>query len=297
MPGIMIRIKIWIILGSALLWLIQASPRTLRAESAKTFAFVNPSYIITAELATEHTFVVNFINLSDFVIVVQPMDFIYRSASGHYYIGQVYELEHADTRGEMQNYSASILLRAHSFAGLNVVGLFKEQDQIEELSVRIGSQRFYMEPMEKIQFDQLARKIETLDLDSTNVAEMFRTANIQQRGSVKITDGTEAWDRDWEGLITSDGVNPPKAIESPAILLPENSKVPEDKRKVKLSCLITKNGGIQNLKVVQSKDHDLDQRALDSVANSWVFLPATKNGEVYETVIEFDVELVNPPEQ
>ena len=154
-----------------------------------------------------------------------------------------------------------------------------------------------MEPMEKIQFDQLARKIETLDLDSTNVAEMFRTANIQQRGSVKITDGTEAWDRDWEGLITSDGVNPPKAIESPAILLPENSKVPEDKRKVKLSCLITKNGGIQNLKVVQSKDHDLDQRALDSVANSWVFLPATKNGEVYETVIEFDVELVNPPEQ
>ena len=293
----MIQKKIMIILGSALLWLIQTAPKTPGAESAKTFAFVNPSYIITAELATEHTFVVNFINLSDFVIVVQPMDFIYRSAPGHYYIGQVFELEHADTRGEMQKYSASILLRAHSFAGLNVVGLFKEQDQIEELSVRIGSQRFYMEPVEKIQFDQLARKIETLDLDSADVAEMFHAANIQQRGSVKITDGTDAWDQDWEGLITPDGVNPPKAIESPTIFLPENAKVPEDKRKVRISCLITKNGGIQNLKVVKSRDHDLEQRALDSVANSWVFLPATKNGEVYETVIEFEVELADPSEQ
>jgi len=266
-------------------------------QNSKTFAFVNSSYIITAELATEHTFVVNFINLSDFVIVVQPVDFIYRGASGRYYAGQVYELEHADTRGEMQRYSASILLRGHSFAGLNVVGLFKEQDQIEELSVRIGSRRFYMEPLEKIQFEQLARKIETLDLDSTGVAEMFHDANIRETGSIETTDGTAEWDRDWEGLVTSDGVNPPKAIESPDILLPENAKTPEDKRKVRISCLITKNGGIQNLKVVKSRDRNLEQRVLDSVANSWVFLPATKNGEIYETVIEFEVELVDPPEK
>ncbi|MBN2319341.1 MAG: energy transducer TonB [Acidobacteria bacterium] len=293
----MIQKKIRIIPGSALLWLMMSVPQMWGFQNPKMFAFVSSSYIITAELATEHTFVVNFVNLSDFVIVVQPVDFIYRGASGRYYAGQVYELEHADTKGEMQRYSASILLREHSFAGLNVVGLFKEQDQIEELSVRIGSQRFYMEPLEKIQFEQLARKIETLDLDSADVTEMFRDANIRLTGSVKTTDGTDEWDRDWEGLVTSDGVNPPKAIESPAILLPENAKTSEDKRKVRISCLITKNGGIQNLKVVKSRDRNLEQRALDSVANSWVFLPAAKNGEIYETVIEFEVELVDPPEK
>jgi len=37
-------------------------------------------------------------------------------------------------------------------------------------------------------------------------------------------------------------------------------------------------------------DRKLDQRVLDAVINSWVFLPATKNGEVLETAISFDVE-------
>lgn len=264
------------------------------AGNPKSFAFVDSSYIITAELATEHAFVVNFINLSDFVIVVEPADFIYRGGSGRHYAGQVYELEFENTLGEMQKYSASLLLRGHSFAGLKVVGLFQEQERIEELSVRIGSQRLYMEPVEKIRFEELARKIETLDLDSPDVNRMLAEAYIAKMGSVKTADGTAAWDEDWKELVTSDGVHPPKAIESPEILLPEGSRVPEDKRKVRVSCLITKNGGIQNLKIVKSGDRSLEQRALDGIANSWVFLPATKNGEVYETAIEFEVELADP---
>ncbi len=279
-----------------LLSLMLIAPQIRASGLPNRFAFVNSNYIITAELATDHSFVVNFINLSDFVIVVQPLDFIYKSASGNRYIGQVFEQEHKDPIGEIQKYTASMLLRSHSFAGLNIVGLFREIDQIEELSVRVGSQRFYLEPMEKNRFEQLVRKIETLDLDSVNVADMFQDSNIREMGSIKSTDGTPEWDRDWEGLITPDGVNPPKALTTPAILPPEKVKKPADRKAVRISCLITKNGGIQNLKVVHGGDRNLEQRALDGVANSWVFLPATKNGEVYETVIEFDVEFAEPPE-
>ena len=291
----MIRNTLKVVPVSGLVWLIMMVPGGRASEYQTRFAFVNPSYVITAELAGEHTFVVNFINLSDFVIVVQPLDFIYRGASGRHYIGQVYELEHQDPKGEMQRYTASILLRGHSFAGLNVVGLFLERDRIEELSVRIGSQRFYLEPLEKNRFDQLIHKIETLDLDSTNISEMFQEANIREMGLLKSTDGSADWDKDWEGLITPDGVNPPKAITTPAILLPEKFKKSKDTKTVRISCLITKNGGIQNLRIVKSPDRDLSQRALDGLANSWIFLPATKNGEVYETVIEFDVEFATPP--
>ncbi len=292
----MIRNTLRVISTGGLLWLMLVVPQMWASESPNRFAFVNSNYIITAELATEHSFVVNFINLSDFVIVVQPLDFIYKSASGKRYIGQVFELEHKDPMGEMQKYTASMLLRGHSFAGLNIVGLFRERDQIDELSVRVGSQRFYLELMEKNRFEQLVRKIETLDLDSVNVAGMFQDANIRELGSIKSTDGTAEWDRDWEGLITPDGVNPPKAITTPAILLPEKAKKSDEKKAVRISCLITKNGGIQNLNVVRSRDRNLEQRALDGVANSWIFLPATKNGEVYETMIEFDVEFAEPPE-
>ena len=124
--------------------------------AGKTFAFVNSQYIITAETGTTHSFIVNFINLSDFVIVVQPNEFIYKGTSGRFYIGQVYEQEHKDNRGERFRYTASVLLKGRSFTGLTVLGAFHEQDQIEELSVRIGAKRYYLQPLDKLPFDQLA---------------------------------------------------------------------------------------------------------------------------------------------
>jgi len=77
----------------------------------KTFAYVGPNYIITAEMAGKHSFVVNFINLSDFVIVIQPHDLIYRGASGRFYIGQVFEQEHKDNKGEILSTAHRYCLR------------------------------------------------------------------------------------------------------------------------------------------------------------------------------------------
>jgi len=268
-----------------------------RAEAnPKAFAFVNTQYVITAEVGTEHTFVVNCINLSDFVIVVQPNEFIYRGASGSFYIGQVFESEHKDTRGEAQKYSASVLLKSHSFAGLTIVGAFHEQDQIEELSLRIGAKRFYLQPLDKVAFEQLAAKIGDLDLKNSIAAAALEEANISLMGTVKSTDGTSEWDRDWMGLLTADGANPPKIIERPEISPTSEARKLHVYGKVRLTAVISKNGGIQDLKVLKGLGHGLDQRALDGVKNSWLFLPATKNGEVMETAIAFDVDFP-PPEK
>jgi TonB family protein len=262
--------------------------------SPKYFAFANPSYVITAEVASEHSFIVNFINLSDFVIVTQPNEFIYRAASGRFYIGQVYEQERKDLRGEAQRYSASVLLKGHSFVGLTIVGAFREQDQIDQLSVRIGAKRFYLQPMEKALFDQLALKIGELDLQSESGAAVLQQASVSEIGTVKSTDGTPEWERDWQDLINQDGVNPPKIIERPEILPTEDALKSHTYGKVKISCLVNKNGGIQDLKMVKGLGHGLDQRVLEGVKNSWLFLPATKNGEVHDSVISIDVDFPAP---
>jgi TonB family protein len=256
----------------------------------KTFAFANSSYVITAEIASEHSFIVNFINLSDFVIVIQPNEFIYKGASGRFYIGQVYERGIKDPKGDTQRYSASVLLKGHSFTGLTIVGPFHEQDEIDALSVRIGAKRFYLQPVEKVSFEQLAAKIGDLDLSNSNSSAALAEANISEIGSVKSTDGTSEWDRDWQGLITQDGVNPPKIIERPEITATPEARKARTYGKVKLSGIINKSGGIQDLKVVKGLGRGLDQRAIEGVKNSWVFLPATKNGEVLETAIALDVE-------
>ncbi len=262
---------------------------------AKSFAFVNPQYIITAEVAGEHSFVVNFINLSDYVIVIQPNEFIYRSIYGQFYIGQVYDKAQKDSRGQTHKYSASILLKAHSFTGLSIIGSFHEQDQIEEASVRIGAKRFYLQPLEKIQFDQLAAKITNLDMDNPNPTAALQEANISEMGTVRSADGTSKWDSDWQGLITPEGVNPPKIVERPAIALTEQAIKSNTYGKVRLSGIVNKSGGIIDLKVVKGLGRGLDERALEAVKNSWVFLPATRNGEVLDTAIAFDVDF--PPPQ
>jgi TonB family protein len=260
----------------------------------KTFGFIDTRYVITAEVAGEHSFVLNFINLSDFVIVVQPNQLIYKGVAGRFYIGQVFQKETKDFRGEKQKYTASFLLRGHSFAGLTVLGAFHELDDIEELSVRIGAKRFYLQPMEKGAFERLADKIGALDIKTENPAAVLAEADLQEMGRATSTDGTSEWDRDWNGFFMQDGVNPPRIIERPEISPTIEAKKANSYGKVKLSGIVNRSGGVQDLKVIKGLGKGLDERAMEGVRNSWVFLPATKNGEVLDGLINFDVEFPAP---
>jgi TonB family protein len=160
--------------------------------------------------------------------------------------------------------------------------------------VRIGAKRFYLQPLDKTAFEQLAMKIGNVDLASSDLAASVESANISEMGSVKTTDGTSEWDRDWATLITPDGINPPKIIEHPEIAPTIEARKSNTYGKVKLSALINKNGGIQDIKVTKGLGRGLDQRAIEGVKNSWLFLPATKNGEVVDTAISIEVEFMDP---
>jgi TonB family protein len=259
-----------------------------------SFAYVGPQYVMTAELASPRSFVLNFINLSDFVIVVQPNEFIFKGASERFYIGQVFDQEHKDNRGEAFKYTASILLAGHSATGITVLGAFRETDRIEEMSIRIGAKRFYFQPMEKVDFEQLAAKIEQIELKSPSGRAALQEANITELGTVKTTDGTSEWDRDWQNLISPDGINPPKIIERPEVLPTEEAKKSRTYGKVRLSATINKNGGIQDLKVEKGLGRGLDERAMEAIKNSWAFLPATRNGEVLESTVRIEVDFPPP---
>jgi TonB family protein len=280
--------------GTSILFLLFVMSQGAAEANPKTFAFVNTRYAITVEVESGHRFVVNIINLSDFVVVIQPNEFIYKGAADRFYIGQVFDMEYKNARGETQKYSASYLLKGHSFVGLAIVGAFHDQDQIEEISVRIGAKRFFMQPMEKAAFEQLAAKIGTLDLENPSGSAALKDADIEEIGSVKGAEGTSEWDRDWQGLMTSDGVNPPKILERPEISSTNEARKSHTYGKVRLSAIINKSGGIQDLKVIKGLDRGLDKRALEGIQNSWVFLPATKSGEVLDAAIAIEVEFPPP---
>jgi len=277
---------------SGLLSIVCLTPSSARADDV-AFAHVSRNYIITAEPAGAHSFMFNVINLSDYIIVVQPQDFIYKGESGAFYIGQVFEQEHKDTRGESQRYIASSLLKEHTFTGLKITGIFHERDAIKELSMRIGARRFYLHPLEKNAFEQLARKIQNLNIENPDSEAELASANIQEMGQVKTNDGNPEWEKDWEGLLTADGTNPPKILERPVIEPTPAARKARVYGRVRLSGIIGKNGGVRDLRVTRELGRGLDERAVEGVRNSWVFLPATKNGEVYETQISIDVEFTD----
>ncbi len=275
-------------------FVVTVLPAARVAEPPKAFAFVGAPYIITAEVAGPHTFVLNFFNLSEYVIVVQPNEFIYKGSSGQFYIGQVFDLPTKTTRGTSYRYSASFLLNGNSFKGLNILGAFHEQDRIEEISVRIGAKRFYMAPIDRSQYDQLGTEVGDLDMKSPDPQTALRKAGITDLGRVTNTDGTSEWDRDWQNLLLSDGVNPPRILESPEILPTDEARKTNTFGKVRLSATITRDGAILSVSIVKGLGHGLDERAMEAVKASWVFLPATKNGEVVETEVKFDVSFEPP---
>lgn len=283
----------WCMIGLLTWWLGTAESRS--QEPFRCFAFVAPQIIVTAEVAGPHSFIVNLINLSEFVLVVQPNEFIYKGASGAFYIGQVFEKPFTDNRGQTYRYSASTLIKSRSFTGLTVLGAFRELDAIAEASIRIGARRYYMQPLGRAEFEILAAKIGELDLASEDPQAALEQANLQPMGSVRTTDGTSEWDRDWLNLIREDGVNLPKIIERPAVAPTEEALRTKTYGRVKLSALINRNGGLQDVRVEKGLGRGLDERAVEAVKNSWVFLPATKNGEVLEGRIEFYVDF-SPPE-
>jgi hypothetical protein len=271
-----------------------AGPADAAQARPQTFAFVGQQYIMTAEVSGAHQFILNFVNLSEFVVVVQPSEFIYRGASGQFYIGQVFDQQTKGTRGDVYRYSASILLTSFSFKGLNIVGAFHEQDQITELSIRIGAKRFYFQALEKAQFDQVVARVELLDMKNREVPASLRSAGLTEFGQIRTPEGIAEWDRDWQNLLMPDGINPPRIVERPPITPTEDARRTNTYGVVKLSAIITRDGTILEPTVVKGLGHGLDDRAIEVVRSSWIFLPATKNGEVVETSIKFDVTFPPP---
>jgi len=292
-PGGLRSFLVTAILG--LLVIVILTPVQAQAQAdADGYAYVSRNYIITAEAAGKHGFMVNIINLSNYIIVVQSLDFIYCGESGSCYTGQVYELDNKDARGDMQRYTASLMIRERQFAGFKILGLFQERDAIKNMSVRIGARRLFLQPLEKIAFEQLMKKIQNIDIDNTESEAELELANIQEIGQVSISDGSPEWEKDWTDLLTSDGINPPKILENPEIEPTAAARKASSYGKIRLTGIVTKNGGIRDLKVTKGLGRGLDEQAMDGIRNSWVFLPGTQNGEVYETQITLEVEFINP---
>lgn len=275
-------------LGSLLSW-----PQAAAA-SASAFAFARPNLIITAEVSGPHTIIVNIINADDNIVVFEAKGLIVHSAAGAVSIGQVIDEPETDYRGDTWKYRAAKLIPPRSAGGITVLGAFRDLENIQRLAVKIGGRRYTLKPLDKASFDALAAKIEDLDIKAEDMEREFSRVGLGNIGSLRFPTGAGGEDADISGLITPDGINPPKIIAKR-----DPEPTPEAieagvEGVVKIMATITRDGGIVDARVIRGLGYGLDERALEAVKNSWRFLPATKDGEVVSGTATLDVEFKPP---
>ena len=253
------------------------------AEPPAAYAYIAGPYIITAEVSGAHKFVLNFFNLSEFVIVAQPGEFTKRQV-GQFFIGQAFGRP-PKGRGESYRYSASILLNSYPSKGLDIRA-HPRAGQHRGVEHPLRRQTLFLEPLTKAQFNQLGAKIEDLDLRNTDWQAAMRNAGLTEIGRVMMNDGTSEWDRDWQGLLMPEDLNPPRILESPEVTPTEEA--------IRTYTLFLSSSSSSGTFCSQRIRQRPGRARHCGGQDQLIFLPATKNGEVIETIIKFDVT-ISPP--
>ncbi|MBI4483950.1 MAG: energy transducer TonB [Acidobacteria bacterium] len=257
--------------------------------SSSRFAYVGPEKILTVEVAGARRLIVNIINLSGYVFVFEPQELLVRSEGGKRSIGQVIEGE----KGRAP-YLGSAMVQPRSFQGLTVWGAFEGLDRIQEISLRLGAALHMLKPVNERDFEVLSHQITELDLQSDEMDAQMKNRGLQPLGERILPQSEEGFAELYAGLLAADGINPPRVLEKTVPRYPQEALEKKIEGVVELQGLITREGDFVQIKVKKGLGHGLDQRAVETVRNSWKFLPATRNGEVREAQTTIAVEFKLP---
>lgn len=70
----------------------------------------------------------------------------------------------------------------NSFIGMDLKGDFEGYDQVKEVSIELGDTRFVLEPIDCLEYENVAQKINLINYESPNIREDFEVLKIEFMG-------------------------------------------------------------------------------------------------------------------
>ncbi|MBI3940234.1 MAG: energy transducer TonB [Acidobacteria bacterium] len=252
----------------------------LTAAAPSYFVYVSDHRIITVEPSSRDRVILNVINLSDEILVIHPYDVLLQAGS-RVATGQVFG---RDSNESGEPFFATQLVNPREFVGLTVVGeLVLDPDAAV---FHAASRFFFLQKVEKRDFDILERQVAAIDLKNENAEQALRRAGILQgRGRLEYyPDGeTESLER----LFPEMGqVLPPRIIKK-ADPRAVGGEAPGTE--IELKGRVSRSGHLLDPVVTQGISPESDRRAVAVVQNSWEFLPAVRDGQVVEASVTLKV--------
>ena len=266
-----------------LVWALSAG--SVAAEGSRYFLYLSDQRVVTVELLDPAMAILNFINLGDSFEAVRAYELVLVDAEGR--TGQGHLIVREDPPSPREVYQVSGLIKPHSFLGYNIAGRYHFPTPPDRCYLKVGGRILELEPLTEEQFDQLASMVTELDLKAVNSAAMVRDIGFT-RGYGILHKASDI-DARLRGYFPDSEVIPTVLAEGSEPILPSAAAHLEDPVVVVVSVMISPWGGVYDLEVVEGVDEMLDQMALDTVRNSWRFLPAISKGEIVTSELTLNV--------
>jgi hypothetical protein len=193
-----------------------------------------------------------------------------------------------EAKGEEERFSASQLVKPGEFYGFEVSGDFEMEGRPARVMVMISGRILELEFQMKRDFEVVIARLGELDLNYRDRKVALERAGFRRGFGQLYFSGSEETE-DLERFFVEGDVLPPLALETPSPLLPSSRASLPDPVVVKVSAYVSRSGGLRNLVVEEGVDKTLDRMALETVQNSWSFLPAIAQNKIAEAQVKLNV--------
>lgn len=266
---------------------------TRAAQPENCFAYTDSYRIVTIEFKGENLAILNFINLNDFVFVVEPVDILAIKTNGMAVTGQVFPEK---TANGAVTYRASQMVQPRSVLGVDVLGAFQFKNDFLKVFFSQGGRFLELAAMPAPVFESLFSRLSQLDLTEKDTGRMLQQLAIPDYGVYIPFEEADSIRGIYERCLTDDGINPPKILVRTAPLLTDEARRANFSGLVEVKAALDKLGNVTRFSFSPPPEYGMAERIAETVRNGWRFLPATYNGEILATEIRFTIQFEAPHE-
>lgn len=276
---------VWTILITAAL----AGPSSLAAQKiagTRHYFYLSDQRIIALELTDTRKAILNYFNIGDTYELIQAPLIAVLDAQGGIHRGHVFEVEKVEDPADP--YKVSDLIKPGEYRGYTVLGKYDLPTPAVKAYFKLGGRIVEFEPVSAENFEWVAARISQLDLTRPDKKEMVLRAGFFRGHGTLHLEGAPGGAELRKYFPDTDLLPPPLLASSQPALPPEFAHLP-DPVVVKVRAVVSRSGGLRDIEVREGINPKLNQLAVESVRNSWRFLPAISKGETATAELTLNV--------
>lgn len=268
-----------------LLTLIMSAAPFVCAQS-KQFLYLSAERIATLEIADDHTVLLNYFNLGKTYELLTAYQVVLLGGDQEVFRGHLFRED--SPKDPADPFIVTEMSRPGEYAGYEIAGRYTAGAPASRALMKISGRILEFEPLTSQQFELVAARIGELDMGNPDRAAALHLAGFGRGyGKLTLTGTPEA--EPLELFFPDQAVLPPVPIATPAPRLPSSDREIPDPVVVRVSVFVSRAGGLKDVTAVEGPNEKLKGIAVQTVRNSWTFLPAISSNKVAEAEMKLNV--------